>query len=66
MLKHKIPVNAIIIKEDQTEAVSVMTKDLIDAVDVAVGKVKRLILEQTKIGDSVIIAGIGNTVGIGQ
>ncbi|MFQ6080041.1 MAG: DUF1512 family protein, partial [Candidatus Bathyarchaeia archaeon] len=37
-----------------------------DAADTAIEQVKRLILERTKEGDSVIIAGIGNTVGIGQ
>ncbi len=66
VLKHKVPVNAVIIKEDIGDAVSTMRKEIIDAVDSAIERVKRLILERTKVGDSVIIAGIGNTVGIGQ
>ena len=36
------------------------------AVNVAIDRIKRLILERTKEGDTVIIAGIGNTIGIGQ
>lgn len=64
--KHKVPVNAIIIKEDIGDAVSPMRKEIFDAIDGAIERVKRLILERTKEGDSVIIAGIGNTVGIGQ
>ena len=65
-LKHKVPVNAIIIKEDIGDAVSPMRKEIVDAIDGVIERVKRLILERTKTGDSIIIAGIGNTIGIGQ
>ncbi len=65
-LKHKVPVNSIIIKEDVGDAVSPMRKEIIDAVDNAIQRIKRLILERSKEGDNVIIAGIGNTIGIGQ
>jgi len=65
-LKHKVPVNAIIIKEDVGDAVSPMRKEIVDAIDNVIDRVKRIILERTKAGDSVIIAGIGNTIGIGQ
>ncbi len=66
ILKYKIPVNAVIIKEDIGDAVSPMRKEIIDAVDAAIERIKRLILERTKEGESIIIAGIGNTIGIGQ
>ncbi len=66
VLKYKIPVNAIIIKEDVGDAVSPMRKEIVDAIDSVIERVKRIILERTKPGDSVIIAGIGNTIGIGQ
>jgi hypothetical protein len=65
-LKHKVPVNSIIIKEDVGDAVSPMRKEIIDAVDNTIQRIKRLILERSKEGDKVIIAGIGNTIGIGQ
>jgi len=65
-LKHKVPVNAIIIREDIGDAVSPMRKEIVNATDGAIDRVKRLLLERTKPGDSVIIAGIGNTIGIGQ
>lgn len=65
-LKHKVPVNAIIIKEDLGDAVSPMRKEIFDAIDPAIERIKRLILERSKEGDKVIIAGIGNTIGIGQ
>jgi hypothetical protein len=65
-LKYKIPVNAVIIKEDIGDAVSPLRKEIFDAADAAIDRIKRLLLERTKKGDSVIIAGIGNTIGIGQ
>ena len=65
-LKYKIPVNAVVIKEDIGDAVSPMRKEIFDAADTAIERIKRLLLERTKKGDSVIIAGIGNTIGIGQ
>jgi hypothetical protein len=65
-LKHGIPVHAVIVKESIEESVSPMTKDIFNGADVALARVKRIILEGTKEGDTVIVAGIGNTVGIGQ
>jgi len=64
--KHKVPVNAVAIKEDVGDAISPMRKEIFDAIDGAIERIKRLVLEQTKEGDLIIIAGIGNTVGIGQ
>ena len=66
ILKHKIPVHAIIIKESLGDAYAILRKEVVDAVDTAIERVKRLVLERTKEGDSIIIAGIGNTIGIGQ
>ncbi len=62
----KIPLNAIIVKQDLGDAVSPMSKEIFDAADPVIDRIKRLILERTKKGDIVIIAGIGNTIGIGQ
>jgi hypothetical protein len=64
--KHKIPLNAIIVKQDLGDAVSPMRKEIFEAADPVITRIKRLILERTKKGDNVIIAGIGNTIGIGQ
>ncbi len=64
ILKHRIPINAVIIKEDIGDAVSPMRKEIFDAVDAAIDRIKQVILEKTKEGDTVIIAGAGNTIGI--
>ncbi len=66
ILKYKIPTNAVVIKEDIGDAVSPMRKEVFDATEVAVERVKRVIKERTKEGDAVIIAGIGNSIGVGQ
>jgi len=65
-LKYKVPVNAIAIKEDIGDAISPMRKEIFDAVDGVIERIKRLIRERTREGDFVIIAGIGNSIGIGQ
>ncbi len=62
----KIPVDAIVIKESFAEAIKPLNKRLIKGVDVAVDRVKNAIRERTKSGETVILAGIGNTIGIGQ
>lgn len=66
ILKYRIPINAVIIKEDIGDAVSPMRKKIFDAVDPAIERIKQVILEKTKEGDKVIIAGVGNSIGIGQ
>jgi hypothetical protein len=66
ILKYRIPINAVIIKEDIGDAVSPMRKEIFDAVDKTIERVKQVILERTKEGDKVIIVGVGNTIGIGQ
>jgi hypothetical protein len=66
ILKYKLPINAVIIKEDIGDAVSPMRKEIFDATEIAVERVKRVIKEKTKEGDTVIIAGIGNSIGVGQ
>jgi hypothetical protein len=64
--KYKIPVHAIIIKESIQEAITPMKKEIVDATDAVIQRIKDLLKERTKEGDLVIVAGIGNTVGIAQ
>jgi len=66
VLKYKIPINAVVIKQDIGDAVSPMRKEIFEAAEVALDRVRRVIKERTKEGDTVIIAGIGNTIGVGQ
>lgn len=66
ILKYRIPINAVIIKEDIGDAVSPMRKEVFEAVDKAIERIRQVVLERTKEGDKIIIAGVGNTIGIGQ
>jgi hypothetical protein len=64
--KQRIPVHALIIKQSIQEAITPMKKDIVDAAEPAIERLKRIIVERTKEGDTVIVAGIGNTIGIAQ
>lgn len=65
-VKHKIPVYAIVVKESIIEAIAPMKKEIADAAEQVIARIRKLILDRTKEGETVIVAGIGNTVGIGQ
>ena len=65
-MKHRIPLDAIIVKESFREAITEMNSRIARAADEVVERIKRAIRERTKKGDWVIVAGIGNTLGIGQ
>jgi hypothetical protein len=64
--RHHIPVYAVLIKQGDVETLTTMRKELAEAVDKAVVMVRKIIDDRTKEGDKVLIAGIGNTLGIGQ
>lgn len=64
--KYNVPFSAILIKESIEDVISTMSKEIVDGVEEAIERIKRLIRESTREGDTVIIAGIGNTIGISQ
>ena len=64
--QEKIPVDAIIVKQSIEEAITPMRRSINESVPKVVLRLKRILMERTKKGDSIIIAGIGNTIGIGQ
>jgi hypothetical protein len=62
--KNNVPLYAIIIKMSLAEAISVIRKEIADSYKVVIEKIERVVLEDTKEGDGIIIAGIGNTIGV--
>jgi hypothetical protein len=64
--KHNIPVYAVLVKEGELDVMGTMRKEISDAAEKVVGMVAKIIEEKTKEGDKVLLAGIGNTLGIGQ
>ncbi|MEN3058249.1 MAG: DUF1512 domain-containing protein [Candidatus Methanosuratincola petrocarbonis] len=65
-VKYRIPIDAIVCKMGLEEALTTIKKEIVEASDVIVERVKKIIAERTKEGDTVIVAGIGNTMGVGQ
>ena len=65
-VRHSIPIYAILVKESQAEALTPMRKEIAEASQSVADAITRVIEERTKEGESVLFAGIGNTLGIGQ
>ena len=64
--KHKIPIFAIVIKQSVKEAINLMTKDIADKADDVHAQIFEMIDENTQPGQSVLLIGVGNTVGVSQ
>jgi hypothetical protein len=65
-IDNNIPLYAVAIKQGMEHVVAPLVEELMDATDKAVSSVKGLILDYSEEGDTVIVAGIGNTVGVAQ
>ncbi|MEM2351434.1 MAG: DUF1512 domain-containing protein, partial [Thermoproteota archaeon] len=64
--KYGVPFYAILIKESIEDVISTIRKEIVDGVEETIGRIRRIIRENTKEGNTIIIAGIGNTIGIAQ
>jgi len=64
--KNSIPLYAILVKQSILEAITVMRKEIAEAADKVTQVLNRVIEEKTKEGDEVLVAGIGNTLGVAQ
>jgi hypothetical protein len=62
--KYNIPVYAIVIKESLKEVLAPMTEAVSHAADGAASRFGSIIQERTKEGDTIIVVGVGNTIGI--
>lgn len=65
-VKYGIPIDAVIVKMSMEEAITEMRKEVYLAADKALEYVRRIILERTKPGSTVVLVGVGNTAGIAQ
>jgi len=64
--KHNIPVYAIVIKQSIKEAITLMTKEIADKSDEVEAQIHSMITENTTQGQSILIVGVGNTLGVPQ
>ncbi len=65
-IDNDVPLYAVAIKQGMEHVVAPLVEELMEATEKAVSSVKGLILDYSEEGDTVIVAGIGNTVGVGQ
>jgi len=64
--KNNIPVFAIVIKQSVKEAITLMTKDIADKADEVRSQIYEMIDINTKPGQSILLIGVGNTMGVPQ
>jgi hypothetical protein len=64
--KNNIPIFAIVIKQSIKEAITLMTKEIANQAENVRSQVHEMIHENTKTGQSVLLIGVGNTIGISQ
>ena len=64
--KHKIPIFSIIVKQSIKEAITLMSKGIALQADNVRAQVYEMIQDNTKPGQSVLVIGVGNTVGVPQ
>jgi hypothetical protein len=63
---HGIPLYAVLVKEGDEDVLSTMKREIAEGADKSAEAVTRVIEENTDEGDAVLLAGIGNTLGVGQ
>lgn len=64
--KNNIPIFAIVIKQSVKEAITLMTKDIANQAENVRSQVYEMIRDNTKPGQSVLLIGVGNTIGVPQ
>ena len=64
--KNEIPVFAIVIKQSVKEAINLMTKEIADKEKEVSSQIYEMITENTNPGKTVLVIGVGNTMGVSQ
>lgn len=61
-----IPLYAVIVKQSVQDAITVMRKEIADSFEKVTGTVYGIIEDKTEEGQSVLVIGVGNTMGVAQ
>ncbi len=64
--KHKIPIFAIVIKQSIKEAITLMDREISDTSDKVRENLYNMIIDVSKSTQSVLVIGVGNTMGVSQ
>jgi len=62
--KNNVPMYAVVVKMSEKEAITAMKDDVRNAADAVVARLKKLLEDKTKPNATVLLAGVGNTIGI--
>ncbi|HVP22766.1 MAG TPA: DUF1512 domain-containing protein [Conexivisphaerales archaeon] len=62
--KNKVPLYAVVVKMSEKEAITGMKDDVKNAADSVIARIRKLIEDKTKPDATVLLAGIGNTMGV--
>jgi hypothetical protein len=65
-IRFNIPIYAVIVKQSVQDAITIMRKEIADAFEKVTNTVYSVIEDRTSEGQSVMVIGIGNTIGVGQ
>ncbi len=64
--KNNIPIFAIVIKQSIKEAITLMTKDIANQAENVTSQIHEMIQDNTTPGQTVLLIGVGNTIGVPQ
>ena len=64
--RFSIPIYAVIVQQSVQDAITIMRKEIADAFEKVTNTVYSVIEDRTSEGQSVMVIGIGNTIGVGQ
>ncbi len=64
-VKYNLPMDGYVVKESEIDAYGPMKQDISKSVNKVIEMLKNGIQERTEKGDTIIICGVGNTIGIG-
>jgi len=64
--KNNIPIFAIVIKQSVKDAITLMSKEIADKAEQVRIQIKEMIKENSKTGQTVLVVGVGNTLGVSQ
>lgn len=65
-IKNKIPIYAIVVKQSVKEAINLMTQEIASKSDDVRSQIYEMIDDNTESGQSVLVVGVGNTMGVSQ
>ena len=64
--KNQIPILALVVKQSIHEAITLMTQDIADKANTVREELYQMIRENTTSGQTILVIGVGNTIGVSQ